>query len=364
MMRIVRLALGHARRRRAMSVAALALPAVMAGAIVTLTGDATRRADGLLGELRDTKSRSVVLRAGNSDKRISPTIARALASMPGVELAIAFPSAQSVTAPGLHDPAASVGYVSVDTLAGTLPVRLTAGRRPGVDEVVVSAGARRSLRMTEPLATGVVTNDGVLPVVGTFELADRGAISELLANAIIGPRRSAADSYTTLAMLVREPADVRVVADATSRLIPDREGITLDYEPRAANIEQLVAGAGTRNVASLALAVVLTGALIQIASSLLNSLLQRRENARRRALGFTRTEIVLLGMVEAGLLSGVGAAIGTTFAALRLAHESAPVRAEQLAATIGFLLLLAVVSSIPGGANAALQDPARILRVP
>ena len=363
-MRIVRLALGHARRRVAMSAASVVLPAVMAGAIVTLTGDATRRADSLLAQLRDAKARSIVLRSSNPDKRVAPGIARALASLPGVELAIGFPTAQSVTAPGLHDPAASVGLVAVDTLAGTLPMHVTSGRMPGVGEVIASAGARRSLRMTEPLATGVSTNDGVLPVVGTFEFDDRGAISDLLANAVLGPGRSGTESYSTLAILVREPADVRVVADAVGRLVPDREGISLDFEARSANIEKLVASAGKRNVASLALAVVLTGALIEIASSLLSSLLQRRENARRRALGFSRTEIVLLGLVEAGILSGVGASLGTALAALRLAHEHAPVRVAQLGATIGLLFLLAVIASIPGGANSALQDPARILRVP
>jgi ABC-type antimicrobial peptide transport system permease subunit len=93
-------------------------------------------------------------------------------------------------------------------------------------------------------------------------------------------------------------------------------------------------------------------------------LLQRRENARRRALGFTRTEIVALGIIETALLSTIGATVGISAASARLYRFGTITKPAQVFATFGFLTLLAMLAAIPGSANAALQDPARILRVP
>lgn len=357
------LAVQHIRRRVAMSIAAIVLSAVMAAGVVTLIGDATQRANTLLQSLRDSKARSVVLRTSNPDKPVPNGTARALASLPGVELAIAFPPAESVSAPGLYDPNASIGYVTVDTLAGELPLRLTSGREPRFNEVMVSRGAAIALRMTQPLATGVVTVNGVVPIVGTFTLGDAGAISDLLTNTAIGPNRPDSD-YSTMVFLAREPADVATITSAVNQLIADRAGMTLDYEPRAAAIERTVANAGRNNVASLALSIVLVGAIIQVASALLNAILQRRENARRRALGYTRRDVVMLGAIEATMLSVVGASLGTGAASLRYVATNVAVQPGQLFATIALLGLLAPIAAIPGATTAAFHDPARILRVP
>jgi hypothetical protein len=361
--RLVRLALGHALRRRATSTAAVVLPLVMAAAVITLTGEQTHRASQLLQTLRDTKSRSLVLRAVNADNRIPPMLARTLASLPGVELAVGFPPARSVTTRGLHDPLASAGLVELDTLTGSLPLHLGSGRMPEKGEVVISAGAAQALRMNQPLATGVSTDGATLPIVGTYTMDDTGAISTMLANAVLAPANTT-DEYATVVFLAREPADIATIVAVVNSAIGKRDGVSLEYEPRAAQLQQTVATAGSKNVASIALSVVLIGALIQTASSLLNSILQRRENARRRALGFTRSEIVTLGVLEAALLSALGSTLGALGAAIRLAGQTIQIQSGQIAATIGLLTVLAVLAAIPGGATAAAQDPARILRVP
>jgi hypothetical protein len=363
MIRLMRLAIGHALRRKAMSLAAIATSAVVAAAVVTLTGDAARQANALLSSLRDPHSRSVVIRSTNPSKPIVGSTARAIASLPGVELAVAFPPAQSVTAPGLHDPNASAGFLALDTLHGNPPIRFTRGRPPAAHEVAVSPGAIAALRITQPLATGIAVADEQVPIVGTFVVDDRGVISDLLANAVVGPAE-VTDGYGIVAFLAREPADVATIVSTANLLLTDRNNLTVDYERRAAEIERTVATAGRRNLASIAFSIVLVGALIQLASSLLTAVLQRRENARRRALGFTRYEIIGLGAMQAAILSALGAALGTAAAWARLDAHGAHVQLAQPAATIGLLIILAILASLPGGTAAALQDPARILRVP
>lgn len=364
MIRLLWLAFGHISRRKAVSITAFTLSGLMAAAVITITGDAATDANALLQTLRDPEARSVVLRSSNPTNPVSRGTAQMLASLPGVEIAIALATAESVTAPGLHDPSASIGLVHVETLAGSIPVRVLEGRAPLSHEVIVSWRAASALRMSQPLATGVLTNSGVLPVVGLFTVDDRGPVSDLLSYAAIGVGGELSEGFSTVAILVREPADVRTVVDAANLLIADRQDVSIDYEPRAAAIEETIGEAGRRNTASLALSLVIVGALIQIASALLNSVLQRRENARRRALGFTRGEIVALGMIEAGLLSAIGASVGSALATARLVRDHAVIQPGQLVATVGFLTILAILAAVPGGANAAMQDPARILRVP
>jgi hypothetical protein len=362
--RLLRLAVSHARRRKALSFTAVLVSAIMAAAIITITGDAASRSRSLVENLRDPTSRSVVLRSSSPANPIPASTARALASLPGVELSIAILTADTITAPGLHDPNASTTYLTSETLTGILPLVVTAGRQAGPGEVLVSAAAAAALRMTEPLATVISTKDQNLPVVGTFDLADAGAVSKLVANAAIGPPSVGATGYLSVLFLAREPADTAQLVRAINLLIPDRQGISLEFEERAAQIQQTVAAANNRSVASLTLTIVLVGAAIQLAAAVLNSLLQRRENARRRALGFTRTEIVALGIIETALLSTIGATVGISAASARLYRFGTITKPAQVFATFGFLTLLAMLAAIPGSANAALQDPARILRVP
>jgi hypothetical protein len=346
-----------------MSFAAIVLSGVAAAAIISLTGDSANQASALLRSLRDPKSRSLVIRSSSQTKPIAGAIARSLATLPGVDRAVAFPTVTAVTARSLHDPNASAGLISLDVLRGEPPMQLTAGRLPDANEVAVSPGAIRALRITSPLATGIARNDQEMPIVGTFTVGDFGSISDLLANAIVGSSTSTND-YAVVALLAREPADVATIVAAANQLLPDRSGLTVDYEPRAAELQRTVASAGRRNLAALALGIVLVAAIVQLASSLLNAILGRRENARRRALGFTRTEIIFLGAIEGSLLSVFGATVGAMAAWGRLAKLGAPVESSQVAATIGLLAILAALAALPGGAAAALQDPARILRVP
>lgn len=349
-------------RRMAMSFAAIAISAIMAAAIVTLVGDATRQADQLLVALRDPASRSIVLRT-SSEAPIQASTAKVIASLPGVELAVAFQQPQIATTLGLHDSAAAVGYVAIELLAGRLPIRLTAGRKPNSGEVAISTRGAQKLRMTVPLATGITSNRVTLPVVGVFDVEDVGAIGDLLNESIIGPSGSL-ETFNTVAFLARTPADVAVIVNTVGLLTSAGSGISIDYEPRAEQLERTVADANNQSVSQVALSVVLAGALIQIASAVLNALLQRRETARRRALGFTRPEIVFLGTFEAVLLALIGAAVGAAGATYRLLQLQTTVYPAQLAGTVGFLAALAALAAVPGGMSAAFQDPARILRVP
>lgn len=363
-------AVHHAMRHKATSLVAIGISLVASAAVVALIGEATGRANDLLHSLQDARARSLVVRASDPDHTIPLSAARALASMPGVAVAVAVTRAESVTATALHDPNVSVGYLRLVQLRGDSPVGLNGGRSPGPGEVMLSDRAARTLRMDSPLTSGIAATSGELPVVGTFTPLVGGALSDLLDTVAVGPDIGATNAVS-IVMLVREPADVAVMVAAVDRLIPDRKGLSVDYEERAGDIAQTVARAGAGSAGAVAAGIVLAATAIQLATALLTALLQRREHARRRALGFSRSEILTLSAIEAGLLGAVGATLGTALAAARLLsqHTVTQLAAQQLLtrqvlATIGLMITLSVLASAPGGVLAAYRDPARILRVP
>lgn len=362
MMRLLRLAAQHATRRRAMSLTAMLTSLIMAAAIVALTGDATARGNDLLQSLRDPEARSIVIRTSGPDVRLSRGVAEAIARLPGVDRAVALFDVSSVTSPALHDPGTSAAMASVDVLRGSDPFRLVRGRLPTGTEVIVPEHTVEILRMVEPLASVITGDRHAFAVVGVFAVEPLGAIDDTLSNTAVSVSTET-EGYSVLAMLAREPADVATVLTAVRLLLPRGDTITVDYEARAAELERSIAAAGRDNLAALAIAIVLVGACIQLAQVVLASLLQRREHARRRALGFPRIEIVAITVIEAMLLSAIGTGFGTSLAIWRLAAAGAPIGVAQCAATIGLLALTSLLASLPGAFAAGWQDPARLLRI-
>ena len=197
---------------------------------------------------------------------------------------------------------------------------------------------------------------------------DLGAITDLLDTSVLSPQTNYDAGYFLAVIIVRQPSDVTVVVDATARLLNQfgNDHYTIQYDERAATVEQLVSKAGRSGVRSTAIAILAISALIEAAIAFLNATLQRREIARRRALGFTRAMVFGTLMIEGGLIATVGAAIGATVATLTLSLTTQPNNTDlsQPLATGALIALIALAATIPGGALAAYQDPARILRVP
>jgi hypothetical protein len=362
MIRLLDLAASHAWRRKVLSLVAVMIPAIMAAGIVAIVGDSAGRSQRLLETLRDPVSRSITLTA-TKDVPIPAPISRELASMPGVEQAAALPPVVSVTATALFDPNVSVGYGELTVLSGLSPLHLTSGRQPQSGEAVASSNAIELLRMTQPLAASVDVNGDQVPIVGTFTADAAGAVADLARRSIIASARPNTD-FRIVAIVAREPADVTIIVAAANLLLPDHTKFALNYEPRAANLQKSIAQSGANNLISLTRLIVLIGASVQLASSMLNAILQRRENARRRALGFTRSEIVAITAIEAAVLTLIGATLGATAGVAWLHAQRNPTNFAQAAATVGLLALVGLAAAGPGGATAAFQDPARILRVP
>lgn len=368
-MRLIAVALGHARRRLVLSFASFLIAGLAAGAVVYLIGDSTQRSNRLLDSLNSPDVRSVTIRANsdNLDEDLLPAgTVRHIAMLPGVERALGLSKVQSATTANVADKDVSVGYFVGTPLNGEAPYQLTSGRFAQPGESIASITAADRLRLAVPTASQIRVRDNIVPVVGTFTAPDLGAITNLLNTSVFSPAAADASGYFVLVLIVRQPSDVVAVVDA-ARVLLSQFGVnryTTEYDPRAAEIESLVAAAGRSGARSTALAIVALAGLIEAAVAFMNAVLQRREIARRRALGFTRGMVFGGLVIEGAVLSGVGATIGSLTAAIVLAGNEHGFTFVQPIATAGFLGLIGIIATLPGGALGAFQDPARILRVP
>lgn len=368
-MRLIAVALGHARRRLVLSLASFLIAGLAAGAVVYLIGDSTQRSNRLLDSLNSPDVRSVTIRAKSDayDEDLLPaSTVRHIVMLPGVERALGLSKVRSATTANVTNEDVPVGYFVGAPLKGEVPYQLTGGRLAQLGESIASTIAADRLRLAVPTASQIRVRDNIVPVVGTFTAAGLGAITDLLNTSVFSPAAEDVSGYFVLVLIVRQPSDVVAVVDA-ARLLLNEFGVdhfTTEYDPRAAEIESLVAVAGRSGARSTALAIVVLAGIIEAAVAFMNAVLQRREIARRRALGFTRGMVFGALVIEGAVLSGIGAVIGSLTAAIVLAgNEHGLVFAQPIAAA-GFLGLIGIFAALPGGALGAFQDPARILRVP
>ena len=367
--RLVAVALGHARRRLVLSLAAILVAGVAAGAVVYLIGDSTQRSNNLLSALNSPDVRSVTIRASSDNREqdlLPARTVRNIAMLPGVERALGLSKVRSATTPTVNDNNVAVGYFVGTTLHGNPPYQLTSGQSPKFGEAIASEAAAQRLRLNTPTAGQTRVEGDLIPIVGTYDAPDLGTITELLNTSVLSPAEDNPAGYYLLVLIVQHPADVLTVVNATGLLLREfgTTRYTVEYDDRAAAVESLVSAAGRSGVRSTAIAIVGVGALIEAAVAFINAVLQRREIARRRALGFTRTMVFSTLVIEGGVLSGIGAAVGSLTATLILTRNNAGFNLTQPLATASFVAFIGILATLPGGALAALQDPARILRVP
>lgn len=367
--RILRLALGHARRRPGLSSAALLASLVAAGGLAYIVGDATSRNTQLLQELRTPLARSVLLRAtGTTDTAdlLDARSVQALASLPGVEHAVGLTPVRSAANAAIPGDDEQIGFFAIDTLAGGAPFALTAGRLPKPDEAILSVTGATRLRASIPLASSITVDQHTLGIVGTYTTPDNGRLTDLLSASAITLAPPDTIGYALVALVVRQPTDIAAIIHTLPIIFSNRlpTDYTVEYDSRLEDIESTVSTAGRQSIQSTALAITAIGAIIQAVVTAINALTQRREIARRRALGATRSHVLATLITESAILSTIGATIGTIAATIVLTDRHAHLPVSLPASAAIFVAITASAAAIPGGLFGAFQDPATILRVP
>jgi putative ABC transport system permease protein len=337
---------------------------VVACATVAVVSNAVARNEALAADLSSEAALSITVTATDSDVIPLPrALVFSIASLPGVVQAVGLTAPKAAVNALLPASSNTVGVFGVLELRGEGPLTVTSGRDAGATEVLLSGEASARLGISRP-AIGSVQIDGVIaPTVGSFEPSGSGRLAELLVGAAVTPINP--DSAVgILSIRVNTAADVAAVASAIRQILAPLGPSTyvVDLDQRAAEVDELVRATTRSSTRSLAIGLLGSGGIAGGLISLLNALSRRRDFARQRALGSTRLDLMRVAVIQSFIVAllgaSVGSAIGVAFLTKGVVDRALPI---SVTITVVTIQTLAVV---PGAAFGALQDPAKILRVP
>lgn len=336
--------------------------AAVCGVIVSTTGQTVAIERDVLGRIDDAGTRTIVIedvegRAGFDGDTVSR-----IEALKGVEWAIGFGVARDVRPAGLDGarPVPMRGFV------GRLPPPVTLtpwGLQPGtalagVDAIgalgfATAAGPVEPVAADEP-ALGVV---GWLRADAPLEFLNRALLTvadpdELVVRIIVLAGSAEQVPQLTQAIeAVLNPADPTSVAVQTSdALVAVRAAVRGELGTWGRSLVTLVLGAGLVLSALNVFGAVTT---------------RRRDFGRRRALGASRLDIIVLITFQTVATAIVGALVGTGVGMLVVQWLLGTAPTLDFAVAVAFLAVLAtVLAALPPAAIAAYRDPVRVLRVP
>lgn len=357
---LLREAWASARANRTSSILILIVVAGMVMAVVLTSGRTIAAEQAVLRSIDDAGTRTITVRA-EGEAGLTTSFLERMAGVEGISWIGAFspimdgrnaalPSAPGVPvrriytadAPAvglpLH-PVAQTAYaspVALDRLGlpyGFGAIALTTGETIGA---APSGMPTSVLAEFEPLALIPETPMGEEPVGLVVIIAERPTLVGPLTD-VVGPL-----------LAVEDPSKVRV---STSRELAELRAVV----------------EGQLGSFSRGLVLVLVGASALIIAALLAALvlMRRKDFGRRRALGATRSFIVVLLLLQTGLVTALGIAVGTVAAHVVLLRGGDPLPQWEFTAALSALTLgSAALATLAPAVLASCREPVNELRTP
>lgn len=336
--------------------------------VLATTGRAAAAEDRVLDRLDAVGTRTVVVSDAQGAAGLSSLSIPTLATLSGVEAVIGLGPASDVYATALPVSGSGVAARALVGDVGALgPLR--AGRPPVVGESVAAGDAAQRLGLVE--GVGAVRTDGLwaptrdLDVVGDVALVPDlsrvgGAVYELAEPCLDLTLRH-------VYVVVEDVGAVdQVVEDLPSVVTArDARSLSVDSSPELRELRAVVAGDLAQSSRQLMVLVLAVGAsLVTITMSGFVSV-RRRDFGRRRALGASRSTVLVIVAVQALVASVAGAAVGTLGGLVLTHHLAGALPGPRFVVGVAVLAVLTtVLAAGPAALSAALRDPVRILRVP
>lgn len=347
------------------AVTALVVAAVCAVILATVGQSAAAEAR-VLATIDEAGTRTIVVSDPTGQALIHADSVEQVLALDGVDWALGLGPVIDVRNVDLGDAARPV---PARRFYGELPAEVAvAGRAPAAGEALVGSDALPMLAAQQPVASirGVGLQGAI---VGRFEAREPLAF---LARGILvaTPPASAARDAATLRELYVMAArveDVTQLVRSVRAVVHAEAPGSLTVETPAALVElrALVGSELATNSRRLMLAVLSVG-LVVVAITLAGAVSQRRRDfGRRRALGASRSAIVVLVLTETAAGAALGVVLGCTVGLLAVWRIAGSMPSATFTAGVGILALVtSLVAGVPPGLMAAFRDPVRILRVP
>ena len=346
------------------TVTTLVVTAVCAVILATVGQSAAAEAR-VLARIDDAGTRTIVVSDPTERAVVHTDSVEAVRSLAGVEWVLGLGPVTDVRNAALG----SAGRpVPARRVYGTVPdaVRLIGGRAPAPGEAIASQAGLELLGSQS--AAGGIRGEGLeAPIVGVFAAVDP---LTFLDGSLLLPSAAEPGDSQTLRQLVVVASGVDSVGSLIDAIpsvlhVDDRTQLRVATPASLLELRSLIE-AELATSSRQQLLVVLGVGLVVITVTLSGAVAQRRRDfGRRRALGATRSALVLLVIVQTTVAALCGTVLGTIaglVAVSRLAGALPPL--DFVAGVAVLALLTAVFAAVPPGLVAAFRDPVRILRVP
>jgi len=363
---VLREAIKAANRRpwRTLAVAAVALAMCLSVFFTYGQTEGTQRR--VMAELESPAARLISISWRLPAGGIDPTATARIASLSQVEWVVGM------------SPAADIRNAAI--MGGTsCPAKVVIGQLPGVippqpfddsQYALVTVNSSKCLGLVYPVGTAspvsaqqVIIHSDAVPIIGRLDLPE--ALSNFQNFTFIW--QSGETPVAEIFVLAQRAQDIPNITEAALALVGanNSSDIAVDSSAERLALYSLLEQELATNSRVIALSVLGAGMAFIGLTLTLSVGSQRRDFGRRRALGASRSMLIVLVILEATIPAFLGSVIGTAAggAALLLLHGIAPGLPFILSVPI-LSVLAAVVGSIPAALTAAFRDPVATLRVP
>lgn len=359
MIALLREAWASARANTASSILTLLVVAGMVTAVILTSGRTIAAEQAVLSSIDEAGTRAITVRA-EADAGLTTSFLERISGVEGIAWAGAFSpivDGHNATIPTTPVPVRHIYTANAPTVG--LPAH------PIPDTAYASPLALERLGM--PYGFGAIT----LTTGDTIGAAPSGTPPPFLADleplALI-PQTPTGDEPVSLVVLIAErPTLVAPLTDVVGTLlaVEDPSKATVTTSRELAELRAIVEG--QLGTFSRGLVLVLVGASALIIAALLAALvlMRRKDFGRRRALGATRSLIVVLLLLQTGLVTALGITLGAVAAHTVLLLGGDPLPGWKFTAALAALTLgAAALATLAPAVLASRREPVKELRTP
>mgnify|MGYP000879843636 CR=1 FL=1 len=310
-------------------------------------------------ELEGAGARELVVANSGAWDILGPDVIALVGSMEGVERAVGVGAPIDVSNSAIdHGERAPAWALSGDVAD---VIEIVEGRAPLAGEAVVSVNAQHRLGFVVPVGA-VVTREtnGDIPVVGSYRA--RAPFEDLDGIVVFEPSQEARQLRVVLSDITSASAVQEAVLDLVDPSASSDVSVTSPVT--IAQLHENIIGTLGRYGAGLLAMVLGMGALLVAAVVTADTAMSSAEWGRRRALGASRGQLVMLAALRVMIGAVAGAVVGVGIAVAVARSGRWDVDWLFTSAVAVLTVNVAVVATLPPAIRAAWRDPVSVLRTP
>jgi putative ABC transport system permease protein len=337
--------------------------AAVCGVILTTTGRTVQAEQDVLSQIDDAGTRSITITDAHGTAGLTASAIPRVSRLSQVDWALGLGVADDVQN-------AAVGEGGTRTpsrvVHGQLPLEVsTTGRPPAAGEALVGSEAMQTLGLDMPAGGVHDGSENPIAIVGSFDASE--PLEFLNSGLLVAAAPDSDAAIRSVQVLATSPENVENLTGAVIAVLDpaDTTALSVTTSQALADVRAAVAGELGQYSRTLALTVLAIG-LVLVTLTIYGAVTLRRQDfGRRRALGASRSNIVMIVALQHLIIGILGAAIGTLAGAVMVWRWTGAMPRLAFTLAVAILAILAsVAAALLPAFVAAWRQPVRVLRVP